>query len=88
VGTVLANQLPIGCDQFARMADRGSWHHLRKEIRMIDRKPARVIGTCSLAAYAAGQHLQYAYGPPRLVVLEVLTSTAQQHCLPKGPARA
>ena len=35
---------------------------------MIDRKAARVIVTCSLAAYAAGQHLQYAHAPMQQVL--------------------
>jgi hypothetical protein len=35
---------------------------------MIDHKAARVIVTCSLAAYAAGQHLQYAHAPVQQVL--------------------
>ena len=56
------------CDLLCCRPTTESRHHLRKEIRIIDRKAARVIVTCSLAAYAAGQHLQYAHAPMQQVL--------------------
>jgi hypothetical protein len=67
------------CDRLRYRPVAESRHHLRKEIRMIDRKVTRVIVTCSLAAYAAGQHLQYAHAPVQQVLsLATASSTTAQ----------
>jgi hypothetical protein len=58
----------------------GTYVHLQLEIRMIDRKeiPAvRIFVACTLAAYVAGEHLEFSKAPAKqMLVLSTTSSTS------------